>query len=74
MTVLQHKKLNKYNGIFIANMISRQGEKYSYGKQAQLNVTKREGVFYQSMMRELTLGFYGRLYEATRSQIIKRSP
>lgn len=45
VTVLQHKKLNKYNGIFIANMISRQGEKYSYGKQAQLNVTKREGVF-----------------------------
>ncbi|MCY7781070.1 restriction endonuclease subunit S [Bacillus haynesii] len=44
VTVLRHKKLNKYNGIFIANMITRQGEKYSYGKQAQLNVTKRESV------------------------------
>lgn len=45
VTVLRHERLNKYNGIFIAYMISRQGEKYSYGKQAQLNVTMRESVF-----------------------------
>lgn len=45
VTVLQHEKINRYNGNFIAKMISRQGEKYSYGKQAQLNVTKREKVF-----------------------------
>ena len=45
VTVLENERLNKYNGTFIANMISRQGGKYSYGKQAQLNVTKRESIF-----------------------------
>lgn len=45
VTVLKHEKMNKYNGTFIANMINRQGKKYSYGKQAQLNVTKRESIF-----------------------------
>lgn len=45
VTVISHKKINQHNGLFIANMISRQGEKYSYGKQAQMNVTKRESVY-----------------------------
>ncbi|TCU74213.1 type I restriction modification DNA specificity protein [Tissierella praeacuta] len=44
VSVISHEKLNKYNGIFIANMITRQGKKYSYGLQAQKNVVKRESI------------------------------
>jgi hypothetical protein len=45
VSVLSHQKFNKPNAIFIAHMVNRQGEKYSYGRQAQLNVVKRETVF-----------------------------
>lgn len=45
VTCITHKMLNKFNGLFVASMINRQGGKYSYGRQAQLNVVKRETVF-----------------------------
>jgi len=45
VSVIQHDKLNKYNALFIASMIRRQGFKYSYGRQAQMNVVKRETLF-----------------------------
>ncbi|WP_417655142.1 restriction endonuclease subunit S [Pseudoalteromonas atlantica] len=45
VSCITHDKLNKYNGLFISSMINRQGDKYSYGRQAQLNVVKRETVF-----------------------------
>ncbi|WP_459886383.1 restriction endonuclease subunit S [Caminibacter profundus] len=45
VSVLQHKKLNKFNSLFISSMINRQGFKYSYGRQAQMNVVKRETLF-----------------------------
>lgn len=45
VSVIQHNKLNKYNALFIASMIRRQGFKYSYGRQAQMNVVKRETLF-----------------------------
>jgi len=37
--------MNKPIGLFITTMINRQGNKYSYGRQAQLNVVKRETAF-----------------------------
>lgn len=45
VSVVSSEKLNKFNAIFTASMINRQGDKYSYGRQAQLNVVKRETVF-----------------------------
>lgn len=45
VSTLSHKELNKPVGLFIATMINRQGNKYSYGRQAQLNVVKRETAF-----------------------------
>lgn len=44
VSVIQNENLNKYNSLFIANMIKRQGIKYSYGRQAQMNVVKRETI------------------------------
>ena len=45
VSVLSNNKLNKENSLFIATMIGRQGSKYSYGRQAQMNVVKRETLF-----------------------------
>ncbi len=42
VSVLQSEVINKNNALFINSMIKRQGVKYSYGRQAQLNVVKRE--------------------------------
>ncbi|WP_066185642.1 restriction endonuclease subunit S [Aliarcobacter thereius] len=45
VSVLENKVLNKENSLFISSMINRQGSKYSYGRQAQMNVVKRETLF-----------------------------
>ena len=45
VSVLSNKKLNKNNSLFLTSMINRQGSKYSYGRQAQMNVVKRETLF-----------------------------
>ena len=45
VSVLSNSNINKSSGLFLAAMVSRQGFKYSYGRQAQLNVVKRETVF-----------------------------
>lgn len=45
VTVIQNQNLNKYVSLFITSMIKRQGVKYSYGRQAQMNVVKREVIF-----------------------------
>ncbi|MEN8348885.1 restriction endonuclease subunit S [Acinetobacter nosocomialis] len=45
VSTLSHKALNKPVSLFITTMINRQGNKYSYGRQAQLNVVKRETTF-----------------------------
>ena len=45
VSVIQSENLNKYTSLFVCTMIKRQGVKYSYGRQAQLNVVKREIVF-----------------------------
>ncbi|MCT7506092.1 restriction endonuclease subunit S [Aliarcobacter cryaerophilus] len=45
VSVLENKVLNKENSLFICSMINRQGSKYSYGRQAQMNVVKRETLF-----------------------------
>lgn len=45
VSCISHEKINRYSGLFIAAMINRQGGKYSYGRQAQLNVVKRETVY-----------------------------
>ncbi|MBC1498280.1 hypothetical protein HB880_10400 [Listeria welshimeri] len=44
VSVLKSEKLNEEVGLFISTMINRQASKYSYGKQAQLEVVKREKV------------------------------
>ncbi len=44
VSVLANAKLNKYNALFVTTMIMRNGNKYSYGRQAQLNVVKREKI------------------------------
>jgi hypothetical protein len=44
VTVLQNDVLNKEIALFINAMIKRQGIKYSYGRQAQMNVVKRETI------------------------------
>ena len=45
VSVIQNENLNKHTSLFVCTMIKRQGVKYSYGRQAQLNVVKREVVF-----------------------------
>lgn len=45
VSVLINNNLNKENSLFISSMITRQGSKYSYGRQAQMNVVKRETLF-----------------------------
>ena len=45
VSVLSNVNLNKFNSLFIVTMIKRQGLKYSYGRQAQLSVVKRETVY-----------------------------
>lgn len=45
VSVLSSPSLNKFNALFISTMIKRQGGKYSYGRQAQLGVVKRETVY-----------------------------
>lgn len=44
VSVVSNESVNKDNGQFIAEMIMRNGSKYSYGRQAQLNVVKRERI------------------------------
>ena len=44
VSVISGKSLNEYNSQFIATIIMRNGSKYSYGRQAQLNVVKRETI------------------------------
>lgn len=44
VSVLSNQKLDEENSLFIAEMIMRNGSKYSYGRQAQLNVVKREKI------------------------------
>ncbi|EPZ58996.1 type I restriction modification DNA specificity domain protein [[Clostridium] sordellii ATCC 9714] len=45
VSVIQNENLDKYISLFVATMIKRQGIKYSYGRQAQMNVVKRETIF-----------------------------
>lgn len=45
VSVLKNDSLNKFTSLFISTMIKRQGVKYSYGRQAQLNVVKRETIY-----------------------------
>ena len=44
VSVLFTKRLSKYSALFISHMIMKQGIKYSYGRQAQLNVTNRQSI------------------------------
>ncbi len=44
VSVIWNEHINEYNAHFIATMIMRNGNKYSYGRQAQLNVVKREAI------------------------------
>lgn len=44
VSVILNENLNEHNAQFISEMIMRNGSKYSYGRQAQLNVVKREQV------------------------------
>ncbi|GAB6168568.1 hypothetical protein JCM1393_10280 [Clostridium carnis] len=44
VSVLSSIRFSKYSALFISNMIMKQGNKYSYGRQAQLNVTKRQSI------------------------------
>jgi hypothetical protein len=44
VTVIQNENLDKEVSLFISAMIKRQSVKYSYGRQAQMNVVKRETV------------------------------
>ena len=44
VTVVSNDFLNKYNAAFICSMVNRQGYKYSYGRQAQLNVVRSETI------------------------------
>lgn len=44
-STIQNENLNKYISLFITTMIKRQGIKYSYGRQAQMNVVKREMIY-----------------------------
>ncbi len=44
VSTLTNQSLNAHNAQFVATMIMRNGSKYSYGRQAQLDVVKRERV------------------------------
>lgn len=44
VSVISNINLDANNSQFIAEMIMRNGSKYSYGRQAQLNVVKRERI------------------------------
>lgn len=44
VSVLESPHLSKYSALFISHMIMKQGDKYSYGRQAQLNVTNRQSI------------------------------
>lgn len=44
VSVISNESVNRNNGQFVAEMIMRNGSKYSYGRQAQLNVVKRERI------------------------------
>ena len=44
VSVISNNNLDANNSQFIAEMIMRNGSKYSYGRQAQLNVVKRERI------------------------------
>lgn len=44
VSVVWNEHINRFNAHFIAAMIMRNGSKYSYGRQAQLNVVKRESI------------------------------
>jgi len=44
VSVIQNDKLTKEIALFICAMVKRQGIKYSYGRQAQMNVVKKETV------------------------------
>ena len=48
VTVIRNKYLNRFNAIFICQQINRNGIKYSYGRQAQMNVVKREKILLPS--------------------------
>lgn len=45
VTVITNSNLNRFNALFICNIINRQGSKYSYGRQAQMNIVKNETLF-----------------------------
>ncbi|MDR7371061.1 restriction endonuclease subunit S [Flavobacterium aquidurense] len=45
VSVIRNQFLNQFNAIFICNMINRQGFKYSYGRQAQMNIVKKETIY-----------------------------
>ncbi|MFL0101992.1 restriction endonuclease subunit S [Tenacibaculum maritimum] len=45
VTVITNKFLNQHNAKFICNAINRNGVKYNYGRQAQMNVVKREKIY-----------------------------
>lgn len=44
VSVISNNKLNKFNSLFITGIIIRNGVKYNYGRQAQMNVVKREKI------------------------------
>jgi len=48
VTVIRNSYLNKNNALFICAMINRQGIKYSYGRQAQMNVIRSEIIYLPS--------------------------
>jgi len=45
VTVIESDFINKYNAQFVCHIINRNGVKYNYGRQAQMNVVKREKLF-----------------------------
>lgn len=45
VSTLTNMHINKYSGLFICSMLNRNAIKYSYGRQAQINVVKRELVY-----------------------------
>jgi len=45
VTVIENESLNKYNALFICQIINRNGVKYNYGRQAQMNVVKKEKIY-----------------------------
>lgn len=49
VSVISNEKITEDNAQFIACMIMRNGIKYSYGRQAQLNVVKREQIIMPSI-------------------------